>query len=152
MIRLPILPGARSIVAGDGYREAWLASNQPVTHFPLHFRPSLHSLDSWASTRSMLRAGSMPCCLARMRPARHPCLAHDPSLTAGLVLAGLFVLCAEMLQVHAMAMSEPLFIFLSLLSLWMFDLYFERDHHWCGWWPAGCSWAWRISRAMQVLR
>jgi 4-amino-4-deoxy-L-arabinose transferase-like glycosyltransferase len=27
-------------------------------------------------------------------------------------------------------MSEPLFIFLSLLSLWMFDLYFERDHHW----------------------
>jgi hypothetical protein len=34
------------------------------------------------------------------------------------------------------AMSEPLFIFLSLLSLWMFDLYFERDHHWL-WLVAG---------------
>ena len=27
-------------------------------------------------------------------------------------------------------MSEPLFIFLSLLAFWMFDLYFERDAHW----------------------
>ena len=32
-----------------------------------------------------------------------------------------------MFQVHAVAMSEPLFIFLSLLSFWMFDLYFERE-------------------------
>ncbi|MDQ2690624.1 MAG: hypothetical protein M3Y68_01185, partial [Chloroflexota bacterium] len=28
------IAGARSIVAGEGYREAWLASNEPVTHFP----------------------------------------------------------------------------------------------------------------------
>src|SRR4030067_791553 len=53
-----------------------------------------------------------------------------PSLSAGLILSALFVASGEMLQVHAVAMSEPLFIFLSLLSLWMFDLYFERDHHW----------------------
>src|SRR3990172_3189715 len=31
------IAGARSMVAGDGYREAWLASNQPVTHFPPAF-------------------------------------------------------------------------------------------------------------------
>ncbi|HSJ85722.1 MAG TPA: hypothetical protein VK909_00840, partial [Anaerolineales bacterium] len=33
-------------------------------------------------------------------------------------------------------MSEPLFIFLSLLSFWMFDLYFERDQHW---WLGACA-------------
>jgi 4-amino-4-deoxy-L-arabinose transferase-like glycosyltransferase len=34
-------------------------------------------------------------------------------------------------------MSEPLFIFLSLLSFWMFDLYFERHHHWL--WMIACG-------------
>ncbi len=52
------------------------------------------------------------------------------SLAAGLVLAGLFVLNGSLLQVYTTAMSEPLFIFLSLLAFWMFDLYFERDTHW----------------------
>ena len=28
------IAGARSMLAGDGYREAWLASDGPVTHFP----------------------------------------------------------------------------------------------------------------------
>src|SRR5574339_225586 len=31
------IAGARSMVAGNGYREAWLASNDPVTHFPPAF-------------------------------------------------------------------------------------------------------------------
>ena len=31
------IAGARSLLAGQGYREAWLASNQPVTHFPPGF-------------------------------------------------------------------------------------------------------------------
>jgi len=39
-----------------------------------------------------------------------------PSLIAGVVLAALFVTSGEMFSVHAVAMSEPLFIFLSLLA------------------------------------
>ena len=31
------IAGARSMLAGEGYREAWLASDQPVTHFPPAF-------------------------------------------------------------------------------------------------------------------
>src|SRR5512138_2401152 len=31
------IAGARSMLAGNGYREAWLASNGPVTHFPPAF-------------------------------------------------------------------------------------------------------------------
>ena len=34
------IAGARSMAAGSGYREAWLASDQPVTHFPPSF-PSI---------------------------------------------------------------------------------------------------------------
>jgi 4-amino-4-deoxy-L-arabinose transferase-like glycosyltransferase len=52
------------------------------------------------------------------------------SLSAGLILAALFLVNDSLLRVHAAAMSEPLFIFLSLLAFWMFDLYFERDAHW----------------------
>lgn len=130
--------GARSMVAGNGYREAWLASNQPVTHFPPAFPTLLASfgflgIDPLHAARWVnaflffLSAGLLGILAWRM----------TPSLTAGLVIAGLFVLSGDLLQVHAVAMSEPLFIFLSLLSFWMFDLYFERDHHWL--WLLACA-------------
>src|SRR6266545_1120755 len=131
------IAGARSMVAGNGYREAWLESNQPVTHFPPAF-PSvlaffgflgvdpLHAVRYVNAFLFFLTAGLLGILAWRM----------TPSLTAGLVLAGLFVLCGDLLQVHAMAMSEPLFIFISLLSFWMFDLYFERNQHW---WLGACA-------------
>ena len=125
------IAGARSMLAGNGYREAWLASNGPVTHFPPGFSSvlaffGLFGLDPLRGTRFInallfgVNAGLLGILAWRMKP----------SLLAGLVLALLFVGNGEMLSVHAMAMSEPLFIFLSLLSLWMFDLHFERHHHW----------------------
>lgn len=131
------IAGARSMVAGNGYREAWLASNQPVTHFPPAFPAVLSFFGSlgidpvnaarWVNALLFgASAGLLGILAWRM----------TPSLTAGLVLAGLFVLCADLLQVHAMAMSEPLFIFLSLMAFWMFDLYFERDQHW---WLGACA-------------
>jgi len=132
------IAGARSMVAGQGYREAWLASNQPVTHFPPAFSSVLaflgmFGLDPLRGARLVnallfgLNAGLLGILAWRM----------TPSLSAGLVIAALFVLNSEILQVHAVAMSEPLFIFLCLLSLWMFDLYFERHNHWL--WLALCG-------------
>jgi len=141
------IAGARSMLAGDGYREAWLASNGPVTHFPPGFSSilaffGLFGLDPLRGTRFMnailfgMNAGLLGVLAWRM----------TPSLTAGLVLAALFVGSGEMLQVHAVAMSEPLFIFLALLSFWMFDLYFEFPPSSVGkgiagewWWLAACG-------------
>lgn len=125
------IAGARSMIEGQGYREAWLASNQPVTHFPPGFSfvlalfgpfgiDPLHSVRFVNALLFGLNAALLGILAWRM----------TPSLMAGLLLAGLFVANGEMLRVHAVAMSEPLFIFLSLLSFWMFDLYFERHHHW----------------------
>ena len=125
------IAGARSMLDGQGYREAWLASNQPVTHFPPAFS-SVLAFFGWFGPDPLnvvryfnallfgLNAGLLGILAWRM----------TPSLSAGLVIAALFVLNSEMLQVHTTAMSEPLFIFLSLLSVWMFDLYFERHNHW----------------------
>src|SRR3972149_2455737 len=116
------IAGARSILSGQGYREAWLASNQPVTHFPPGFSSmlaffGLFVLYPLRGTRFVnalmfgLNAALLGILAWRM----------TPSLSAGLILSALFVASGEMLQVHAVAMSEPLFIFLSLLSLWMFE-------------------------------
>jgi len=139
--------GARSMLAGNGYREAWLASNGPVTHFPPGF-PSvlaffgLFGLDPLRGTRFInallfgLNTGLLGILVWRM----------TPSLAAGLVIAALFVTSSDMLQLHAAAMSEPLFIFLSLLSFWLFDLYFELPPSSIGrgiagewWWLVACG-------------
>lgn len=132
------IAGARSMAAGDGYREAWLASNQPVTHFP----PAFSSVLAFFGLLGMdpLRAARwVNALLFGLNAALLGILGWrmTPSLTAGVVLAALFVTSGEMFSVHAVAMSEPLFIFLSLLAFWMFDLYFERHHHWL--WLIACG-------------
>ena len=131
------IAGARSMAAGSGYREAWLASNQPVTHFPPAF-PSVLAFFGLLGIDPLNASRWVNALLFGANAALLGILAWrmTPSLTAGLVLAGLFILSADQLQVHTMAMSEPLFIFLSLLSIWMFDLYFERDQHW---WLGACA-------------
>ena len=137
--------GARSMLAGNGYREAWLNSNGPVTHFPPGFSSvlaffGLFGLDPLRGTRFVnallfgMNAGLLGILAWRM----------TPSLTAGLVLALLFVGSGEMLPVHSVAMSEPLFIFLSLMALWMFDLYFERPPSRFGWKGSGKGRWWLI--------
>src|SRR5678816_3159935 len=121
------IAGARSMAAGEGYREAWLASDQPVTHFPPSF-PSVLAFFGLFGVDPLHAVRWVNALLFGLNAALLGILGWrmTPSLMAGLVLAALFVTSGEMFQVHAVAMSEPLFIFLSLLSFWMFDLYFER--------------------------
>jgi len=132
------IAGARSMAEGNGYREAWLASNQPVTHFPPAFSSVLAFFGLFGA--DPLRAARwVNALLFGLNAALLGILGWrmTPSLTAGVVLAALFVTSGEMFSVHAVAMSEPLFILLSLLAFWMFDLYFERHHHWL--WMIACG-------------
>src|SRR5436190_23705664 len=120
------IAGARSMVAGHGYREAWLASNQPVTHFPPAF-PAVLAFFGFLGIDPLHAARFVNALLFGLNAGLLGILAWRmvPSLTAGLVLGGLFILSGDLLQVHAVAMSEPLFIFLSLFSFWTFASYFE---------------------------
>lgn len=119
------IAGARSILNGDGYREAWLASNQPVTHFPPGFSSilalvGLSGLDPLRGTRlvnsllfgaNILLLGLIGWRMTRSQPA-------------GLALAILFLINGSLFRVHAVAMSEPLYIFFTLTAFLAFSQYF----------------------------
>ena len=122
------IAGARSILSGQGYREAWLASNGPVTHFPPGFSSLLaligiSGLDPLRSARFLnaLLFGANVFLLGiigwRM----------TKSQIAGVVLALLFAVNASLFNAHAVAMSEPLYIFFSLAAFLAFSKYFNTE-------------------------
>ncbi|MDP2776118.1 MAG: phospholipid carrier-dependent glycosyltransferase, partial [Anaerolineales bacterium] len=119
------IAGARSILSGDGYREAWLASNQPGTHLPPGFSSmlaliGLSGLDPLRGTRFinslLFGANTFLLGLVGWRMTR--------SQIAGVLLALLFVFNASMFRVHTAAMSEPLYIFFCLAAFLTFSNYF----------------------------
>ncbi|MFN8414532.1 MAG: phospholipid carrier-dependent glycosyltransferase [Anaerolineales bacterium] len=122
------IAGARSILSGQGYREAWLASNGPVTHFPPAF-PSvlafvgLSGLDPIRGARFvnalLFGANTFLLGLIGWRMTK--------SQVAGIILALLFVVNASLFRVHAVAMSEPLYIFFSLISFLLFEYYIDKQ-------------------------
>ena len=126
------IAGARSLLSGQGYREAWLASNGPVTHFPPAFSSilaliGLSGLDPVRGARflnaSLFGANTFLLGLIGWRMTK--------SQAAGFVLALLFVLNASLLRIHAVAMSEPLYIFFSLGAFLLFEFYIEqREKRW----------------------
>ena len=116
------IAGARSILAGNGYREAWLASNQPVTHFPPGFSfllalTGLSGLDPLRGVRFLnallFGANTFLLGILGWRMTR--------SQIAGVVLALLFAVNASLFNAHAVAMSEPLYIFFSLAAFLAFS-------------------------------
>lgn len=119
------IAGARSILAGNGYREAWLASNGPVTHFPPGFSfflslIGLSGLDPLRGARFLnsilFGANAFLLGVIGWRMTR--------SQIAGVVLALLFAVNASLFNAHAVAMSEPLYIFFSLAAFLTFSEYF----------------------------
>src|SRR6266508_4661842 len=96
------IAGARSMVAGHGFREAWLASDQPVTHFPPAF-PSVLAFFGFLGIDPLHAARFVNAFLFGLSAGLIGTLAWRmvPSLTAGLVLGGLFILSSDLLQVHA---------------------------------------------------
>ncbi len=120
------IAGARSILNGDGYRAAWLASNKPVTHFPPMFSSvlaliGLSGLDPLRGTRfvnSILFGANI--FLLGIIGSR-----MTKSQVAGVALAILFLVNYSLFRVHSTAMSEPLYIFFTLASFLTFYFYFQ---------------------------
>ena len=122
------IAGARSILGGQGYREAWLASNQPVTHFPPGFSFILamiglsgldplrgaHFLNALLFGANVFLLGILGWNMTK-------------SQVAGVTLALLFAVNASLFNVHAVAMSEPLYIFFTLAAFLTFSKYFSSS-------------------------
>lgn len=124
------IAGARSVLDGQGYREAWLASNQPVTHFPPGFSSvlalvGLSGLDPLRGTRfvNALIFGANIFMLGiigwRMTKSK----------VVGGALAFLFLLNGQLFRVHTTAMSEPLYIFFTLAAFISFWHYFSYGNN-----------------------
>lgn len=120
------IAGARSILAGNGYHAIWLASNKPVTHFPPGFSSllaliGLSGLDPLRGTRFvnslLFGANTFLLGLIGWRMTKSQWL--------GILLALFFLFNASLFRVHTAAMSEPLYIFFSLLAFLAFSQYFN---------------------------
>jgi len=121
--------GARSILDGKGYREAWLASNGPVTHFPPGF-PAVLALIGFVTGFDPLRgARAFNGLLFGLNIAFTGWVGWrmTRSRIAGVLAAALTLLSSSLLYIHTRAMSEPLYVFLTLLSFLLLDYYFERS-------------------------
>jgi hypothetical protein len=122
------ITGARGILSGEGYRELWLVSKGYLTHFPPGFSGMLAMvgfitrIDPLRVARVMnaLFFGGNAFLLGLL------CWRGTKSKLAAIFLAALFVATPAFLKIHSNAMSEPQYIFLTLITIFLFDIYFER--------------------------
>ena len=125
------IAGARSILDGQGYREAWLATNEPVTHFPPGF-PAVLAFIGFVTDLDPIRgARALNGLLFGLNVILTGWVGQrmTRSRIAGIMVAALTLLNSSLFYVHSRAMSEPLYIFLMLISFLLLDYYFERSQN-----------------------
>ncbi len=122
------IAGARSILNGQGYREAWLVSNGPVTHFPPGYPVVLALLGLLSGIDPLYGARILNGLLFAANIFLTGWLGWrmTGSPWTGLLAAIPVFLSSALLSVHTRAMSEPLYIFLTLLAFLTLDAYFEQ--------------------------
>ena len=121
------IAGARSILQGKGYSDIWLDSTiEPITHYPPLLSLSLSVLgllgiDPLRGARilNILLFGTNTALVGWLgwRMTRE--------FSTGVWSAVIFLLNASLLRVHIFALSEPLFLFFSLVAFLFFDLHFS---------------------------
>jgi hypothetical protein len=122
------ISGARGILSGEGYRELWLVSKGYLTHFPPGYSGMLAVIGFIIRTDPLRVARVMNAlyfgCNAFLLGLL--CWRGTKSKLAAILLAALFVATPAFLKIHSNAMSEPQYIFLTLITILFFDIYFER--------------------------
>ncbi len=129
------IAGARSLLSGQGYREIWLDSAGFVTHFPPGF-PSALAFFSLITGVDPLRAARMLNILLfgfNTFLMGWLALRMTKSQGIGLFAAALFVFTPSILKIHSNAMSEPLYIFFTLLTFLCLDYYFKQQDKKLNW-------------------
>ncbi len=120
------ISGARGILSGEGYRELWLVSKGYLTHFPPGFSGML-AIAGFITRLDPLRVARVMNALFFGGNAfllGYLCWRGTRSKVAAIFLAAIFVATPAFLKIHSTAMSEPQYIFLTLISILLFDIYF----------------------------
>jgi 4-amino-4-deoxy-L-arabinose transferase-like glycosyltransferase len=122
------IAGARSILSGNGYRAAWLATNSPVTHFPPGFPFALASIGYITGMDPIRGARALNGLIFGINIALTGILGYrmSGSRWAGILAAALTLLSSSFLHIHARAMSEPMYLALMLLAFILLGAYFRR--------------------------
>jgi 4-amino-4-deoxy-L-arabinose transferase-like glycosyltransferase len=134
------IAGARSLLSGQGYREIWLVSAGPVTHFPPGFPGTLAFLSLLTGVDPLRAARLLNGLLFALNTFLAGWLASrmTGSRLVGVLGAALFVLTPSFLRIHSNAMSEPLYIFFTLLVFLLLDIHFRS--------PNGSrAWPWLVA-------
>lgn len=124
------ISAARALLNGQGFTRIWLATGpKPVTHWPPLFSALM------AATSNILN-------IAPYRSARFINVLVfganagilgflgwkvTRSRLVGIFLSLLFLSNSTLLRLHAQALSEPLYLFISLLAFLIFSQYFEKE-------------------------
>jgi len=122
------ISGARGILSGEGYRELWLVSKGYLTHFPPGYSAMLAIIGFIARVDPLRVARVMNVLFFGGNAFLLGLLGWRgiKLKPAAIFLAALFVATPAFLKIHSNAMSEPQYIFLTLITILLFDIYFER--------------------------
>lgn len=122
------IAGARSILSGNGYREAWLVSNGPVTHFPPGYPVVLAAIGYVTGLDPVRGARALSGVLFGLNTALTGWLGFrmTQNRATGILAASLTLLSNSLLHIHARAMSEPLYLTLLLIGFIFLDVFFQK--------------------------
>ena len=125
------IASSRALLAGQGFTRIWLATGlEPITHWPPIFSFSLAaisrvlSMDPYRSARflNILVFGANTAILATLGSKM------TRSRLMGVFLAILFLSNSALIRLHAQALSEPLYLTVSLLAFLAFERAFASSH------------------------
>jgi len=120
------IAGARSILAGTGYSQVWLATElQPITHYPPLFSLVL-SFVGLFGVDPLLSARMVNTLLLGVNIVLTGILGWRifEDRFAGFLLAFLFTISGAIFRVHSYAISEPLFLFFCLAGFLFLEFHF----------------------------
>jgi 4-amino-4-deoxy-L-arabinose transferase-like glycosyltransferase len=121
---------ARALLAGQGFTRIWLASGyEPITHWPPGFPAVMAAVSFFARIDPYRSARAINVIVFGANTALLGWLGWKMtrSRVAGIFLALLFLSNRTLLRLHAYALSEPLYLFVSLLAFLAFAAYFDKE-------------------------
>lgn len=148
------IAGARSILNGDGYRAAWLATSSPVTHFPPGFPVALAGIGHFTGLDPIRGARALNGLLFGLNIALTGWLGYrmTGSRGAGVLAAGFTLLSSSLLEIHSRAMSEPLYLSWMLLAFLLLEVFFTRERRpWLAFLGIVLGWAYLTRYAALAL-